>query len=623
MESETVASKPQLDTKPKTDLETIVDNTLKPWETQLDPIKSIETTDPKLNKKPDKTKRHIFFEAFKKTFIDFTQTTSIQGLKYITDPEASNFWRGVWVVIVFVSFCCANQLVSTFYGDFINNPTRVNIDTVHAKLPNLEFPAVTICNADVISYLVAKDLVNALKLPKNVTNMTALNTVYQAAGMDLKANYDENMLVDLQEIMEANRYTIPVFMSSLRQKCEDFFVKCRWRLEIIPCHKLFTQARTFFGECCSFNIKQDGIPYKNIFSLEAGIFGGLSVMLSPIMDDKAVTEFESRGFRLIIHKNDVFPTHFDDPLFIGLGLESFIGIQAQEIICSNQVKQLSVSDRGCVFRNERPLAFFPEYDSSNCQVECMINNVIQNCGCSPYFFGIAGTNQICNFSKVPCLVENYDLNFAEEGTSFYKCSCLPNCVDITYKTTISQVPLEKMPECVEPFYSDMKDKTNNTVIHIYMDSQTYTRFRRDLIYNIINLISNFGGSYSLFLGISTVSAIEFIYFFTFVLRRNYLEHLECHNKVTAFLRVVEKPNLKKVKYDEDISVIKINTISGNQFDIDKVNMEVLNIEDLIEKELSFAKNPDYDKKENKNRSANSTNEDKTIQNENGNIKFQM
>lgn len=56
----------------------------------------------------------------------------------------------------------ANVLVNVFWQRYKSNPTRVNVDTNHAPLNQLNFPAVTICNIARMSYDRSKYVVDTM-----------------------------------------------------------------------------------------------------------------------------------------------------------------------------------------------------------------------------------------------------------------------------------------------------------------------------------------------------------------------------------------------------------------------------------------------------------------------------
>lgn len=53
---------------------------------------------------------------------------------------------------------------------------------------------------------------------------------------------------------------------------------------------------------------------------------------------------------------------------------------------SPNVRALSVTQRQCLFPDERRLSVFSTYTQQNCFLECRLRNIARFCGCHPYFF---------------------------------------------------------------------------------------------------------------------------------------------------------------------------------------------------------------------------------------------
>lgn len=93
-----------------------------------------------------------FWIALKETFEEFAGNTSIHGVQYIVDRQGTKASRICWAIVVLVMFIVSNVLVDFFWQRYKTNPTRVNVDTNHAPLTELNFPAITICNIARMSF---------------------------------------------------------------------------------------------------------------------------------------------------------------------------------------------------------------------------------------------------------------------------------------------------------------------------------------------------------------------------------------------------------------------------------------------------------------------------------------
>ena len=56
----------------------------------------------------------------RKDLIDFCSTTSIQGMRYVSDPNSGTFFRSIWFLIVVVSFTLSGICIKeSFDGNFV------------------------------------------------------------------------------------------------------------------------------------------------------------------------------------------------------------------------------------------------------------------------------------------------------------------------------------------------------------------------------------------------------------------------------------------------------------------------------------------------------------------------
>lgn len=92
----------------------------------------------------------------------------------------------------------------------------------------------------------------------------------------------------------------------------------------------------------------------------------------------------------------------------------------------------------------------------------------------------------------------------EESFSFKSCDCLPSCNHIEYDY-----------EVIEKKVRDDESGLNvSSSVWIGFGDDEYMAFKRHESYGAVTLLSNIGGLLGLFLGISVLSIIETLYFFT-------------------------------------------------------------------------------------------------------------
>lgn len=96
------------------------------------------------------------------------------------------------------------------------------------------------------------------------------------------------------------------------------------------------------------------------------------------------------------------------------------------------------------------------------------------------------------------------------------------------------------------------------IVHVYYQSQVYRLFSRSLLTNIIGLIANLGGVYSLLIGMSVLSLCEVLYFSSIRLYVNY--------------KTIKKDELKPKTFSQRLETfdkLRIPTISIPRLDTAK------------------------------------------------------
>lgn len=290
--------------------------------------------------------------ALKETFVEFAASTSIHGVQYIIDPHGTKTSKICWAIIVLGMFITSNVLVDVFWERYKTNPTRVNVDTNHAPMAELNFPAITICNIAKMSYERAYYVSTTVELPTNVTRSDLVTLLKQTDGFIDKISYNETQLMNLQQILFDGRYTVPLAMEYLMVPCKNLLYKCRFGGEEIPCMRLFKKSNTNRGYCCSFNIDQDraeAILRKADYS---GMSHGLSLAIAPLVENVSIADVYTDGIKLYVHESEVYPSEAVPDKNLPHETESYINIFPEVTIASSQLRAIPADSRGCVFPDE-------------------------------------------------------------------------------------------------------------------------------------------------------------------------------------------------------------------------------------------------------------------------------
>ncbi|CRL08251.1 CLUMA_CG020926, isoform A [Clunio marinus] len=345
-----------------------------------------------------KGRQLIFKSALELTWKQFTSTTSIHGLKNTSDSRGTIKTRITWATITIICFICAIILMKTFLMRYKSNPTRINLKTSFGQINEIEFPAVTFCNPNFMTLSRIKVLQDSLEIPSSLEDLSDSDIFrfikYTAGFTNFITDFNESELPQLQELMQQNRYDVALTMKKLMYPCSTLLYRCRWEGKFIDCEKLFSISETYQGFCCSFNILKTSIispmtQKKHYRIRNTEFFGpdmGLSVVLNPQIEKYAMTSINSEGMEILINHPNLFPSRSAIRRMLPHKQETFVEVRPERTDCSQAVRTLAISDRGCVFDNEHELRFFPTYKEENCYVECFMQLHIDTCGCLPYFY---------------------------------------------------------------------------------------------------------------------------------------------------------------------------------------------------------------------------------------------
>ena len=163
-----------------------------------------------------------------------------------------------------------------------------------------------------------------------------------------------------------------------------------------------------------------------------------------MIEADSVSTVDSEGVKVIINDNDLYPSEESIEKLVPHRQETFIELAPQKTTCSESVKSLPISDRGCVFSTEVVMQFFPRYSFDNCAVECRMKKTIEICECMPYnFYSSLNTLEMCNVTKIECIQKNFALlhGLSGDNDTGITCNCPDDCDDKKYFLRMGSAPI--------------------------------------------------------------------------------------------------------------------------------------------------------------------------------------
>ena len=140
---------------------------------------------------------------------EFCESTSIHGLKYITEPGSHWAERCFWIILVFIAILLQIQFVLPIWEKYKNTKTITTVDTTNYPISNIDFPGVTVCSNIRISNSLFTSAMKHSKLPwKSLTKEDQSNGVGQIVTNLVKFQSDPDLLYSTPESREVmNNYS--------------------------------------------------------------------------------------------------------------------------------------------------------------------------------------------------------------------------------------------------------------------------------------------------------------------------------------------------------------------------------------------------------------------------------
>ena len=235
-----------------------------------------------------------------------------------------------------------------------------------------------------------------------------------------------------------------------------------------------------------------------------------------------------QGYKVIIHNPGDIPRVSKDFFRVPLNMAVSVTIKPNLITTSKRLINESLKRRQCFFEYQKYLRFFKVYTQSNCELECLSNFTLNACGCVKFSMPRDSVTPICGQKQVQCYKKAKDdlikAEFNESGENKIgkiNCNCLPSCTSIKYDVEITQNEFQYV-ELFNAYGADLNEFPGLVLakLTIFFIEPKVTTTKRSEIYSMNDFLSDCGGILGLFMGVSFVSVIELIYYFTLRLACN-------------------------------------------------------------------------------------------------------
>ncbi|XP_031623091.1 pickpocket protein 28-like [Contarinia nasturtii] len=289
------------------------------------------------------------------------------------------------------------------------------------------------------------------------------------------------------------------------------------------------------------DVNENGYPHR-VFSTNPR--RSLRCHLSVNTDDQFVCK-KGLGYQVFLNvPGEVIHTR-SFPINIQFSRREIIRVKPKLITTTENLRNYAPNQRQCFFDSERRLRFLKLYTQNNCEAECLANYTKSVCGCVKFHMPRDEDTKICGAASITCYAtaewnlygDDIIVGMKDQDARKFRenCNCLPACHHIAYDASFA----------AGRALGDISDKMVSEVIVLFREPQIIT-LQRTPLYTLTDFLAACGGLLGLFLGISALSVVEFVYYFTLRLFWTFRQSRDNHFSVNISL---QQERIKSISID--------------------------------------------------------------------------
>ncbi|KAM6452026.1 acid-sensing ion channel 3 isoform 1-T3 [Liasis olivaceus] len=440
----------------------------------------------------------------------FAGSSSLHGVSHIFAHGTLSLRRMVWALFFLGSLGLLVLVCVERVTYFFTYPHVTKLDEV--TVPNLTFPAVTICNLNEFRFskITRNDLYHVGDL------LALLNARYEISNAHLA---DAETLAALREKanfrgFKARPFDMADFYNRTGHDLAEMLWQCTFRG--VNCSaRNFTVSFTRLGKCYTFNSGASG--YELLTTVKGGTGNGLELMLNiqqdeylPVWGDTDETSYEA-GVKVQIHSQNEPPSIDQLGFGVAPGFQTFVSCQEQRLF-------YLPAPWGDCQATPTESAFFTNYSTAACRIDCETRYLAENCNCR--MVHMPGNANICTPEQYKeCADPALDF-LVEKDNEF--CSCQMPCEAVRYSKELSvvKIPSKASAKYLAKKYnrSEQYIMENLLVLDIFFEALNYETVEQKKAYEVAGLLGDIGGQMGLFIGASLLTILEIFDYLYEVLR---------------------------------------------------------------------------------------------------------
>ncbi|XP_072858733.1 acid-sensing ion channel 3 isoform X2 [Pogona vitticeps] len=456
----------------------------------------------------------------------FAGRSSLHGLSRIcaSAGRARSFFRRLlWALCFLGSLALLALVCAERVAHFLTYPHVTKLDEV--AVPNLTFPAVTICNLNEFRFskITRNDLYHVGDLLALLDARAEISSAHLAdpetlAALREKANFRG---------FKARPFDMAEFYNRTGHDLAEMLWQCSFRGANCSAQN-FTVIFTRLGKCYTFNSGAPG--YELLTTVKGGTGNGLELMLNiqqdeylPVWGETDETFYEA-GVKVQIHSQDEPPSIDQLGFGVAPGFQTFVSCQQQRIF-------YLPPPWGVCKSNPTESTFFANYSMAACRIDCETRYLAENCNCR--MVHMPGNADVCTPEQYKeCADPALDF-LVEKDNEF--CSCRTPCETVRYGKELSvvKIPSKASAKYLAKKYnrSEQYIAENLLVLDIFFEALNYETIEQKKAYEVAGLLGDIGGQMGLFIGASLLTILEIFDYLYEVLRDKLLTYYHTRKQV--------------------------------------------------------------------------------------------
>ncbi|XP_053964606.1 pickpocket protein 28 isoform X1 [Anastrepha ludens] len=518
------------------------------------------------------------WSACKGLIMEYSKNTTIHGIRYLVELHRPFYEKLYWFIVLVISVYFAISLIWATYLKWQDTPVILGFDETLVPVHKIPFPTITICPEIKMERNVFDFPNTSSRILEEIQKYGKFENLENLSETELEHFMSTLHICESDVVRRFAQFLPKDIRPNIAQTLVDISISknetgpfCKWNGRFYFCDKIFNFVPTDEGICYQFNglqakdiyrdvgfinyYDEEVVDFNNFFeslprfnnlsgnwSLEEGYVdqgynsypqrtafssarNGFFAFLQGFEHnfEYACRSFK-QGYKVFLTSPESVPVTTGNYILVPHGDEVMVSVLPHYVISTDNLHDFSPEKRQCYFNDERYLRYFRFYSQSNCQVECLTNYTINKCGCAKFWMPKPHDVPVCSVEDISCydtaqselriLIQNQTIQATMDPSMKIICDCMPACTSLDYNVEISSARYD-LAKTIQAF-REVYEHTDflGSRLSVYFKEHQFTAIKRTVLFSVATLIANWGGILGLFMGISSLSLIELVYFFS-------------------------------------------------------------------------------------------------------------